>query len=177
MILPKKHLSGSEKRKKRKRIEEIVESQKGAIDKLVLKRVEEPSKRLSVDNLEQSNENLSDENHINEDSTNLNDHDNVTNHINEDSTYLNEHDNVPNASNIEDVGIDEHLVPPLDIYDPRNWGNLNIKERDILVEKGPIRELNLEFPLDNKPRHFSYAYYSRKMSNGEITDRKWLVYS
>ena len=131
MILPKKHLPGSEKRKKktRKRIEEIVESKKGAIDKFVLKRVEEPSKRLSVDNLEQSNENLNDENHINEDSTNLNDHDNVTNHINEDSTYLNEHDNVPNASNIEDIGVDEHLVPPLDIYDPRNWGNLNNKER------------------------------------------------
>ena len=132
MILPKKHLSGSEKRKK-KRIEEIVESQKEVIDKFVLKRVEEPSKRLSVDNLEQSKENLNDENHINEDSTNLNDHDNVTDHINEGSTYLNEHDNGPNASNIEDVGIDEHLVPPLDIYDPRNWGNLNNKERDILV--------------------------------------------
>ena len=44
MMLPKKHLSGSEKRKKGKRIEEIVESQKGAIDKFVLKRVEEPLK-------------------------------------------------------------------------------------------------------------------------------------
>ena len=106
MMLPKKHLSGSEKRKKRKRIEEIVESQKGAIDKFVLKRVEEPSKRLSVDNLEQSNENLNDENHINEDSINLNDHDNVTNHINEDNTYLNEHDNVPNV-----------LMSPLEILE------------------------------------------------------------
>ena len=53
MILPKKHLFGSEKRKKRKRIEEIVKSQKGAIDIFVLKIVEEPSKILSIDNLEQ----------------------------------------------------------------------------------------------------------------------------
>ena len=119
MMLPQKHLSGSEKRKK-KRIQEIIELQKGAINKFVLKIVEEPSKRLGIDNLEQSNENLNDKNYINEDSINLNDHDKVSNHINEDTNNLNEHDNVPNASNIEDVGIDEHLVPPLDIYDPRN---------------------------------------------------------
>ena len=48
-MLPKKHLSDGEKKK---RIKEIVESQKGAIDKFVVKRVEEPSKRLGVDNLE-----------------------------------------------------------------------------------------------------------------------------
>ena len=131
---------------------------------------------MGVDNLEQSNENLNDENHINEYSTNLNDHDNVSYHINEDTTNLNDHDNVPNAFNIEDVGFDEHLVLPVDIYDPRNWGNLDNKEKDILVEKWPIRELNLEFPLDNKSKHFSYPY-SRKMSNREITDIKWLVYS
>ena len=129
MMSPKKHLSDREKRKKeeRKRIEEIVESQKEAIDKFVVKRVEQPSERFGVDNLEQSNENLNDKNHIHEDSTNLNHHDNVPNHINEDTTNLNYHDNVPNAPNIEDVGIDEHLVPHLDIYDLRNWGNLNNK--------------------------------------------------
>ncbi|KAK8292029.1 hypothetical protein V6Z11_D06G094600 [Gossypium hirsutum] len=79
----------------------------------------------------------------------------------------NETNDVPNVSSIENISLNEEqtippdididekqTIPSLDIYFPRNWVN-----------------------LDNKIRYFSYAYFSRKLSNWEISNIKWLVYS
>lgn len=126
-MLPKKHLSGNDKRKKKRRADELLESQRGAIENFVIKKVD-TSKQEPNENLESSkvgNENLED--------------------LNVENVVLNEDENVPNLSNIED----EPSHPFKDIYDPRNWDNLNNNERDILVEKGHIREMNLTFPLDD----------------------------
>ena len=134
-----KKLSGTEKRKKkkkRKREEELIKSQQGTIGKLVLKNVG------SHENLDQPNENLSNGKDVSE-------------VVNDGVNDLSEPNDLSNSSNNENLGIDEEeLILPLDFYDPRNWDNLDKKARDLLVEKGPIREMNLVFPKDNTSWHF-----------------------
>ena len=52
----------------------------------------------------------------------------------------------------------------------------NSRQRDFLVEKGPVRIIDHIFPLKNG-RRFSAVHYIRKLSNCERLDRRWLVYS
>ncbi|XP_065879655.1 uncharacterized protein [Euphorbia lathyris] len=152
-MFSKKHLSGSEKRKKRKRLDVLVKSQQGAIDKFIVKKKD------------------SNENHNGEGATNMDE--SIDNLVENDISDHNASDlsEVNEVSKNPDVGKEQTIHPFNDIYDPRNWESLDNKKMDILVEK------NLSFPLDKLSRHFSYALYSRKLSNGEIRDRKWLVYS
>ena len=80
-------------------------------------------------------------------------------------------------SNVEGLNVHEQKKGSfIDIYDPRHWNNLDNNMEDLLVEKRFKKEMNLVFPLYKSSRWFSYAYDS-KLSNGEISDRNWLVYS
>jgi hypothetical protein len=92
--------------------------------------------------------------------------------VNDDSA---EEDNLQPSPDARNGDEQDHSL--LSLYDPRTWDNLDNCKRDILIEKGPVRELGLEFRKDDLGRHFSYAYYSRNLANSEVTDRKWLVYS
>ena len=66
---------------------------------------------------------------------------------------------------------------PSKIYDPSNWKNIDTKLRDLLVERGPIRDNGIIFPKGDDTRHFSTIHYTWILSNGEKHDGKWLVYS
>ncbi|XP_028081326.1 uncharacterized protein LOC114282778 [Camellia sinensis] len=78
------------------------------------------------------------------------------------------------SSESEDVNV---KCGHLNIYDPSNWDKIDQNLRDLLVERGPIRSNGVNFPLDDKDRHFSSTFYMRQIQNGEKQDRKWLVYS
>ena len=56
------------------------------------------------------------------------------------------------------------------MYDLIYWDNLGNKARDILVEKGPIREENIVFPMDVRSRRFAYTHYSRGSSEQLYND-------
>ncbi|XP_045089652.2 uncharacterized protein [Aegilops tauschii subsp. strangulata] len=92
--------------------------------------------------------------------------------VNKDNTEEENLQPSPDASNI-----DEQVDSLLSLYDPRTWDNLDNSKRDILIEKGPVREMDLVFPKDDEGRHFSYFHYTRKLANEEVIHREWLVYS
>ena len=167
-MLPKKHSSGSEKRKKKRKIDALKESQKGSIHKFF------KSNTSTTRNLDEwAIVAVEDQTTQQEDQSRI--EDNVG--IDTDDNNVSDHEPIFNSPTTESTRVDEEPVFTIDMYDPVNWDNLDNKARDILVEKGPIREENIVFPMDARSRRFAYTHYSRKMSNGEVRDRKWLVYS
>jgi hypothetical protein len=84
------------------------------------------------------------------------------------------------GSNSTEIDIDlrERDDFQLDIFDPKYWDGLDRKLVDILVQKGPKRDLSIQKgPRDKLNRRFSAALFTRVLSNGETCDREWLVYS
>ncbi|KAF0709895.1 zinc finger MYM-type protein 1-like [Aphis craccivora] len=72
-------------------------------------------------------------------------------------------------------------VQEIDLSDPASWiEGLSQNLRDEIIKIGPVRVNNIDYPLhtiQNTPRKFSDKYYYRTLSNGEIVNRQWLVYS
>lgn len=172
-----KQLSGSAKRKIVKKRAQLDKSLEGGILKFTKKMkscvAESPSEEIMEENVVQGVEIIQD---------------NVIVEENVEIVDVNLEDNVaeePEDNNNAEDSVAENVVDynksygPLDIYDPGNWNQMKQSFRDLLVERGPIRvlQVDFQFPKDNRRRHFSEDYYTKILQNGEKQDRRWLVYS
>ena len=143
-MLPKKYLSGSQKRKRKGVEDQFIESQKGAIYKFFSTSSsvvpdDNPVDALDIEEQgqqqQQVNDNLSEQ---------VDDIDDAT-----------ENENLQPSSQPENSIDDVQEASIHDVFDSRTWENLDNKGRDILIEKWLVRELNLEFPADALNRHVS----------------------
>ena len=127
-------------------------------------------------------EKVQDEKDINEEGENLvnkEDLDDCEQEIKKNVANRNEqHDNLEENMNEQQDVLDTHVIPlPLDITDPGNWKIIDQNLIDMLVKRGPSKVKVDNCPKDLENRHFSSTHYTRYLSNGEKTIRKWLVYS
>jgi hypothetical protein len=167
---PRKFESGWEKRKKKQRIEALVQSQKGSMDRFVTKPTGVSSDNTTLDHgqavpVDNDNDPINpSENHVEVEEA-LPDNTNTNTQMDNNSDELNPS---PDAS--------DSFQP--DIFDPRYWDSLDRQQVDILAQKGPKRDLSIQKgPKDRFSRRFSALFYTRILSNGEGCDRDWLVYS
>uniref|UniRef100_A0ACD5TYJ6 Uncharacterized protein n=1 Tax=Avena sativa TaxID=4498 RepID=A0ACD5TYJ6_AVESA len=145
-----KKLSGAAKKKKRKRENELIDSQRGALNKFFLTK-----SSVDVNNNNQRQESDLEEDDVNNLNANF--------EANEQSSENDFNVNKDNIAEEQDASSGDKQSPENDapsgdeqddslssIYDPRTWNNFDNCKRDILIEKGPVRELGLEFPKDDK---------------------------
>ncbi|XP_050896390.1 uncharacterized protein LOC127103155 [Lathyrus oleraceus] len=160
---------GYDKRKKKKKIEELIQSQVGALDKFLIKEPQVSNESRYVDNIDSlsiENDNLDS---VSIENDNLNSvpikNDNL------DSVPI-----VDEVNNDDDADDDDNV--DYDIFDPRNWDRLQPNLIDLLVMKDPKRDNYIvKGPRDSLNRRFTANLYTRALTNGEVCDRDWLVYS
>uniref|UniRef100_A0A7N0U510 TTF-type domain-containing protein n=1 Tax=Kalanchoe fedtschenkoi TaxID=63787 RepID=A0A7N0U510_KALFE len=168
-----KYISGYEKLQKKKKTENFIKSQQGALDKFVVKESQISSKNESIDvNLHENYDNV--KNNVSNDAI---DHIDTDDNDNIDLIHLlGSKDCLENLN--DDGQNEEPLNSHIDIFDPTYWDTLDSKMIDILAVKGPKRDMFIQKGPKNKiGRRFSSDLYTRILDNGEKQDREWLVYS
>jgi hypothetical protein len=178
----RKHESGAEKHGKKQRLEAFAQSQKCALDRFVVSVRETPETNVG-DGQSHRDDAVEVETPTTEfaenPEANVDQGHNNTGEEERDGDGNGDGDNEANTeppeANFGD-GVDNSFHP--DIFDPRTWNALDPKAINILLEKGPKRDLSIEHgPRDKFSRRFSALSYTRVLSNREKCDREWLVYS
>ncbi|XP_048491478.2 uncharacterized protein LOC125492800 [Beta vulgaris subsp. vulgaris] len=183
-MLPKirKYQSGYEKRTKKKKVELLIESQRGALDKFLKKESQVPTDQNYDDNVV-INENNDVEIEIDNANVECDDVPNKNDSCDDvpidndgidcaplenDNVDVENSDYVPiENENVGQTNSAENFHLP-NIYDPRTWDGLDSKLIDLLIEKGPKRDLSIvKGPKDEFSRRFTANLYTRVLSNGE----------
>lgn len=163
---PRLQPSGAQNRKRQKRLEEDAKTQRGSLNKFLVRYGNSNNENPINNEKPINNENpVNNKNPINNEN------------IENDNVNVSEDDETPieqKNENLENSSDDEINY---NIFNVRVWDGLDSNMKDLLISKGPIRETNLNYPKDGLSRHFSCEYYVRKLRKGDSIERKWLIYS
>ena len=115
----RKYDSGYQKRKRKQRIEDLTQTQKGAMDRFIIKESQVSSDNHSLDQDPAIGNN------------------DVVN-----GTSIDGQTEGETNVEVDDVNTHDSFQP--DIFDPRYWDSLVSKQIDILAQKGPRRDLSIQ---------------------------------
>lgn len=192
----RKYTSGSKKRAIEIAKETDAEKQSGAIEKFVFKSpLEQPHAAESDESThneryvspsasgdEEQNEPLNDI--IVEDKCRATEetdcHINVAENIVLD-TELCDHEEMPLVNSSTQVPSSTQEISDVisNFADPSLWPKyISTANREFIVRKGPQQKKpeSYDYPKDSTGRRFSHNHYERKLPNGEIVNRQWLVW-
>lgn len=79
------------------------------------------------------------------------------------------------SPNNQELPSNSNSYIPKNIYDTSQWNYTDIKLKDLLIEKGPIRILDINFSKHKHLRHFSTIHYKQKLANGEKHEKKMVL--
>lgn len=178
----RKYMSGNKKRELKRKREELIKAQSGALETFFKNNRPCTSTSVQFTSLNTNVQQRENEEDVNRPSTPA-----LGQFI-----FLNTNKNEVQRREDEEERNDENLTTledqpststeqgslNLNILEISNWPDLiDDKLRVEIVKRGPVQGKSLNYPKDGKNKSFLGYHFNRLLPNGEIVERKWLVYS